>query len=69
MTVFEKKTHWRYSVTCTSIPGTGIAGVPGSDHPQFIDAVLHRDHATVETAGVRTAKAMGRETSLEGLAG
>jgi hypothetical protein len=32
--------------------------VPGSHHPQFID-VLHRDHATVETDGVRTAKAMG----------
>jgi hypothetical protein len=29
-----------------------------SHHPQFID-VLHRDHATVETDGVRTAKTMG----------
>jgi hypothetical protein len=32
----------------------GIPGVPGSHHPQFID-VTHRDHATVETDGVRTA--------------
>jgi Transposase DDE domain group 1 len=58
MTAFEKKTGWKYSITCTNIPGNGIAGVPGSHHPQFIDAV-QRDHATVETDGVRTAKAMG----------
>jgi len=58
LTAFEKKTGWRYSVTCTNIPDTGISGVPGSHHPQFID-VLHREHACVETAGVRTAKAMG----------
>jgi hypothetical protein len=35
-----------------------MGGIPGSHHPQYID-VLHRDHATVETAGVRTAKATG----------
>ncbi len=58
LTAFEKKTGWRYSVICTNIPDEGIGGVPGSHHPQFID-VLHRDHACVETAGVRTAKAMG----------
>jgi hypothetical protein len=58
MTAFEKKTGWKYSITCTNIPHTGMAGVPGSQHPQFID-VLQRDHATVETDGVRTAKAMG----------
>ena len=58
ITAFEKKTGWKYSVTCTNIPDAGIAGVPGSHHPQFID-VLHRDHASVETGGVRTAKAMG----------
>jgi len=58
MTAFEKKTGWKYSITCTNIPDTGIADVPGSHHPQFIDAV-QRDHATVETDGVRTAKAMG----------
>ena len=58
LTAFEKKTGWRYSVTCTNIPDDGIPGVPGSHHPQFID-VLHREHACVETAGVRTAKAMG----------
>ena len=31
--------------------------MPGT-HPQYID-VVHREHAVVETAGVRTAKAMG----------
>jgi len=58
LTAYEKKTGWRYSVTCTNIPDTGIEGVPGSHHPQYID-VVHREHACVETAGVRTAKAMG----------
>jgi hypothetical protein len=58
MPAYEKKTGWKYSVTCTNIRDTGMDGVPGSHHPQFIDAV-HRDHATVETDGVRTAKAMG----------
>jgi hypothetical protein len=58
MTALEKKAGWKYSITCTNIPHTGMAGVPGSQHAQFID-VLQRDHATVETGGVRTAKAMG----------
>lgn len=58
LTAWEKKTGWKYSVTCTNIPHTGMEGVPGSQHPQYID-VTHRDHATVETDGVRTAKAMG----------
>jgi hypothetical protein len=58
LTGYEKSSGWKYSITCTNIPGDGIAGVPGSHHPQYIDAI-HRDHATVETAGVRTAKAMG----------
>ena len=58
MTAFEKKTGWKYSITCTNIGHAGMDGVPGSQHPQFID-VLQRDHATVETDGVRTAKAMG----------
>jgi Transposase DDE domain group 1 len=58
LTDWEKKTGWRYSVTCTNIPDNGIAGVPGSHHPQYID-VAHREHAVVETGGVRTAKAMG----------
>ncbi|HTQ92308.1 MAG TPA: hypothetical protein VMK84_22725, partial [Streptosporangiaceae bacterium] len=43
----EKSTGWRYSIIVTNIPVTGIAGVPGSHHPQFID-VLHREHAVVE---------------------
>jgi hypothetical protein len=54
----ENKTGWRYSITCTNIPGNGITGVPGSHHPQYID-VAHREHAVVETGGVRTAKATG----------
>jgi len=58
LTAYEKKTGWRYSITCTNIPGSGIPGVPGSHHPQYID-VVHREHAVVETGGVRTAKAMG----------
>jgi len=58
LTDYEKQTGWRYSIICTNIPDSGIGGVPGSHHPQYID-VLHREHACVETAGVRTAKAMG----------
>jgi hypothetical protein len=58
MTSFERKTGWKYSITCTNIPHTGMKDVPGSQHAQFIDAT-QRDHATVETDGVRTAKAMG----------
>ena len=58
LTDYEKKTGWKYSITCTNIPGTGIAGVPGSHHPQYID-VVHREHAVVETDGVRAAKTLG----------
>jgi Transposase DDE domain group 1 len=58
LTDYERKTGWKYSITCTNIPDGGMDGIPGSHHPQYID-VLHRDHATVETSGVRTAKAMG----------
>jgi hypothetical protein len=57
LTALEKKTGWRYSIIVTNIPATGIAGVPGTRHPQFID-VLHREHAVVEDR-VRTQKAMG----------
>jgi hypothetical protein len=58
LTDYEKETGWKYSITCTNIPDAGIGGVPGSHHPQYIDTV-HREHAVVETGGVRTAKAMG----------
>src|SRR5689334_4247784 len=58
LTDYERRTGWKYSITCTNIPDGGLGGVPGSHHAQYID-VLHRDHATVETAGVRTAKTMG----------
>jgi Transposase DDE domain group 1 len=58
LTAYEKKTGWRYSITCTNIPDAGIGEVAGSHHPQYID-VVHREHAVVETGGVETAKAMG----------
>jgi hypothetical protein len=50
LTDYEKKSGWRYSITCTNIPGSGTDGVLGSHHPQYID-VVHREHACVETAG------------------
>jgi hypothetical protein len=43
--------HWDISAT------SGVPGVPGSHHAQFID-VLHRQHAVVED-GVRAAKSTG----------
>ncbi len=58
LTDYEKETGWKYSITCTNIPDTGIAGVPGSHHAQY-PGTVHREHAVVETAGVRTGKAMG----------
>ena len=58
LTAWEKKSGWRYNIICTNVPDTGIPGVPGSRHPQYT-GVLHREHAAVETAGVRTAKATG----------
>jgi hypothetical protein len=58
LTDYERKTGWKYSITCTNVPDSGIAGVPGSHHAQYLDTV-HREHAVVETSGVRTAKAMG----------
>ena len=39
-TDYEKKTGWKYSITCTNIPAAGIGGVPGSHQPQYLD-VLH----------------------------
>jgi hypothetical protein len=54
-TDLEKRTGWRYQITATDI--TRMRGVPGSQHPQFLD-VLHRNHAVVE-ARVRGAKATG----------
>ena len=69
LTAYEKKTGWRYSIICTNIPGAGIGGVPGSHHPQYID-VLHREHAVVETDGVRTAQGHGpAQPAIEDLAG
>ena len=69
LTAYEKKTGWRYSITCTNIPDAGIAGVPGSHHPQYID-VVHREHAVVETGGVRDRQGHGpAEPAIEVLAG
>jgi hypothetical protein len=64
LTAHERKTGWQYSITCTNIPDAGMPQVPGSYHPQFIDAVC-RDHATVETDGVRTAKEWDCATSRQ----
>jgi hypothetical protein len=58
LTAYEKETGSKYSITCTNIPDTGIAGVPGSHQLQYIDTV-HREHAVVETGGIRTANSMG----------
>lgn len=55
LTALERKTGWRYAIVATNI--NRMWGVPGSHHPQWIDA-LHRSHATVEDR-VRTNKAMG----------
>jgi hypothetical protein len=55
LTDLEQRTGWRYQITATNI--TRMRGVPGSQHPQFLD-VLHRGHAVVEDR-VRTQKAMG----------
>lgn len=55
LTALEKRTGFRYAIVATNI--TRMWGIPGSHHPQFIDA-LHRSHATVEDR-VRTNKAMG----------
>lgn len=46
LTDFEKRTGWRYQITATSIPS--LAGVPGSHHPFFLDA-LYRDRGSVRT--------------------
>ncbi|GGM68116.1 IS1380 family transposase [Micromonospora sonchi] len=55
LTDLEKRTGWRYAIVATNIHR--IHGVPGSHHPQWLDA-LHRSHAGVEDQ-VRTGKAMG----------
>ena len=59
LTDYEKKTGWRYSITCTNIPDTGIRGVGLAATIPSTSTSVHREHAVVETDGVRTAKAMG----------
>src|SRR5216683_4368132 len=39
LTDYERKTGWKYSITCTNIPDAGIGGVPGSHHPQYTGTV------------------------------
>ena len=69
LTDYEKKTGWRYSITCTNIPDTGIIGLPGSHHPQYID-VVHREHAVVETERRPHRQGHGTaEPAIEVLAG
>ncbi len=69
LTDYEKKTGWKYSITCTNIPDAGVAGVPGSHHPQYID-VVHREHAVVETERRPHREVDGpAEPALENLAG
>ena len=58
LTAYEKAAGWRYSIICANIPDSGTGGAPGSRRPQYT-GVVHREHACAETAGVRTAKAMG----------
>jgi hypothetical protein len=55
LTDLERKTGWRYAIVATNI--NRIHRVPGSHHPQWLDA-LHRSHAGVEDQ-VRINKAMG----------
>jgi len=55
LTALERATGWRYVMVATNIGR--LPGVPGSHHPQWIDA-LHRHHAVVEDR-VRTNKASG----------
>lgn len=55
LTVFEKKTGWKYSITATNI--SKMTRIPGSHQAQWLDA-LHRHHAVVEDR-VRTNKAIG----------
>lgn len=57
LTEYEKKAGWRFQLTVTNIPATGIRGVPGTHHAFFLDA-LQRQHAVVEDR-VRTEKATG----------
>lgn len=52
LTAHERKAAWKYSITCTDIPDARMPQVPGSHHPQFVDAV-HRDHATVSVTALR----------------
>jgi hypothetical protein len=55
LTALEQATGWRYAIVATNVGR--IHGIPGSYHPQWIDAVA-RQHAVVEDR-VRTNKAMG----------
>jgi hypothetical protein len=60
LTDYKKKTGILHHLH--DIPDSGTKGVPGSHYPQYID-VLHRQHAVIETSGVRSAKVMACGTS------
>jgi len=55
LTDFEKATGWRYQITATSIDV--LAGVPGSHHGWFLDA-LYRHRGSAEDQ-VKAGKAQG----------
>lgn len=58
LTIFEKRTGWRYQIVATNIPAhPGLAGVSGSGQVWFVDA-LYRDHAEVEDR-VKALKRVG----------
>jgi hypothetical protein len=63
LTAYEKKTGWRYSITCTNILGSWISAVPGSHHRSTSTSLTARarrrgdrrrpdreDHGTAEPA-------------------
>ncbi|WP_063857224.1 MULTISPECIES: IS1380 family transposase [unclassified Kitasatospora] len=58
LTVFERRTGWRYQIVATNIPAhQGLSGVPGSGQAWFVDA-LYRNHAEVEDR-VKAIKRVG----------
>jgi hypothetical protein len=58
LTVFEKRTGWRYQIVATNIPAhQGLSGTPGSGQAWFVDC-LYRDHAETEDR-VKAIKQVG----------
>ncbi len=57
LTAHEKAAGWRYSITCTNIPETGIPGVPGSHHPH-----LTSTNHSIDTEGTPPRRSRSRRT-------